>query len=199
MKAKARRPYHHGDLREKLLAAGEQALAEAPLANVTLREIARRAGVSHAAPKHHFASLGELLGEIAARGFERFTVSLAEGADAIAAATPRQRLFAMGQRYFAFATANPAIYGLMFGKRDQCELTPHLAQAAQGAWQQLETAVSAIVGPEQAELNALLVFSTVHGYATLKLEKRLPPHAVGAESETHLLHGMLAGLKTHHD
>lgn len=199
MKAKARRPYHHGDLREKLLAAGEQALAETPLANVTLREIARRAGVSHAAPKHHFSSLGELLGEIAARGFERFVISLAEGADALESATPSQSLLAMGHRYFAFAAANPAIYGLMFGKRDQCELTPHLSEAAQGAWQQLETAVSAIVGPEQAERNALLVFSTVHGYATLKLEKRLPPHAINAESETRLLQGMVAGLKTHHD
>ncbi len=63
-------PYHHGDLRDTLLAAAEQALAELPLQKVTLREIARRAGVSHAAPKHHFNSLGQLLGEVAARGYD---------------------------------------------------------------------------------------------------------------------------------
>ena len=64
------RPYHHGDLREQLLLAGEQALLEIPIDDVSLREIARRAGVSHAAPKHHFASMADLLGEIAARGFQ---------------------------------------------------------------------------------------------------------------------------------
>ena len=76
-----KKPYHHGELREALLAAGEAALGDLSPENVSLREIARRAGVSHAAPKHHFQTLGNLLGEIAARGFNRFVESLQTAAD----------------------------------------------------------------------------------------------------------------------
>ena len=107
------KPYHHGDLREQLLRAGEQALAEMPVEQVSLREIARRAGVSHAAPKHHFASMGELLGEIAARGFVKFVASLDEAAKNSTTQTAEQRLLAMGWAYLRFAEANPAIYALM--------------------------------------------------------------------------------------
>ena len=195
MTGKAKRPYHHGDLREQLLAAGEAALADGPVAGVTLRDIARRAGVSHAAPKHHFSSLGQLLGEIAARGFERFTQSLGEGADSIPTGTAEQRLIAMGRRYFAFAETHPAVYGLMFGKRDACEVTPHLSAAAGGAWMQLETAVAAVVGEARAKIAALLVFSAVHGYSMLKLEKRIPPAATTVANEEVFLHSLIAGLK----
>ena len=107
------KPYHHGDLRDALLTAGEGALADLPLAEVSLREIARRAGVSHAAPKHHFGTLGELLGEFAARGFDQFVQTLATAADQASEQTPADRMHAMMRAYLRFADAQPAVYGLM--------------------------------------------------------------------------------------
>jgi len=176
MSADEKRPYHHGDLREALLAAAEAALAELPLEEVSLREIARRADVSHAAPKHHFSSLGNLLGEVAALGFERFVAALAEAADRGPDQSPPARLQAMARAYLRFSASNPAVYGLMFGKKEQVERTPHLVMAMMAAWEQLETQVAAIVGSQRAVYGATLVWSTVHGLSTLKLDGRLPPH-----------------------
>jgi len=74
--------YHHGDLREALLEAAEALLREEGVPGLTLRACARRAGVSHAAPKHHFADLSELLSAVAARGFDRLTVALVDAREA---------------------------------------------------------------------------------------------------------------------
>lgn len=194
VRKKAKRPYHHGDLRDELLQAGEAALAELPPQDVTLREIARRAGVSHAAPKHHFATLGELLAEIAARGFERFVSELAAAADAALPQDPQQRLRAMGRQYLEFARRNPAIYGLMFGSRDQCGATQHLREASAAAWLQLRQAVAAIVGEDKAVAAALLVFSTVHGYAMLQVRGRNPPEAQAVNPEEQMMRMLMQGL-----
>jgi AcrR family transcriptional regulator len=194
MPKRARKPYHHGDLREQLVAAGELALAELPVADVTLREIARRAGVSHAAPRHHFPTLGHLLAEIAARGFERFVADLADAADQVEGEGDAARLAAMSDRYIRFAAENPAVYGLMFGKSGQCVRTPHLAEAAGAAWQQLVGGVTPLVGASRATAAATLVFSTVHGYSMLRLEGRHPPELAGAATRDSMLQMMMNGL-----
>ncbi len=191
----SKKPYHHGDLREQLLIAGEQALAEMPIEAVSLREIARRAGVSHAAPKHHFASMGDLLGEIAARGFVKFVSALDGASRQTAVQTPEGRLMAMGWAYLRFAEANPAIYALMFGKIDRMVVTPHIVQSSIAAWMQLENAVAAIVGPARAASVAVYVWSSVHGLSMLKAEHRLPPHLTLHAAEENTLRMMLAGLK----
>jgi AcrR family transcriptional regulator len=194
MPGRAKKPYHHKDLAEALIAAGEAAMAEMPPEEVSLREIARRAGVSHAAPKHHFPTLGDLLGEIAARGFEKFVKTLDEAANRAPDQSPPARLQAMGRAYLRYAQANPAIYGLMFGKREQCAVTPHLAQASLTAWSQLETAVAAIIGPVKAVNGAVMVWSTVHGLAMLMLERRLPPHISPHSAMEEVSRLMIAGL-----
>jgi AcrR family transcriptional regulator len=186
--------YHHGDLHEKLLTAGEEALAEIPIEEVSLREIARRAGVSHAAPKHHFPTMGHLLGEIAARGFVNFTKSLAEAADGSADQSAEARLLAMGRAYFRFAERNPAAYRLMFGTRDQCVMTPHLVEASFAAWNQLHEAVAAITGPHRANAGAMHIWSSVHGLSMLKLAQRLPPDLLLHNVEEQKLRMMMAGL-----
>jgi AcrR family transcriptional regulator len=186
--------YHHGDLREKLLEAGEEALAEMPVAQVSLREIARRAGVSHAAPKHHFPTMGHLLGEIAARGFANFIKALAEAADEAPEQTPQARLMAMGRAYFRFAEDHPAAYSLMFGGRDQCVMTPHLVDASLAAWNQLVEAVAAVSGPVKANAAALHVWSSVHGLSMLKLAHRVPPEILLHNVEEQKLRMMLAGV-----
>jgi AcrR family transcriptional regulator len=190
-----KKPYHHGDLREKLLQAGEAALSEMPIEAVSLREIARRAGVSHAAPKHHFATMGDLLGEIAARGFAKFVATLDEASRQTAVQTPEGRLMAMGWAYLRFAEANAAVYALMFGKIDQVAMTPSMVQHSMAAWSQLENAVAAITGQNHAPNGALHVWSSVHGLSMLKAERRLPPHLTLHAAEENTLRMMIAGLK----
>jgi AcrR family transcriptional regulator len=172
----AKKPYHHGDLREALVAAAESALGEMPLETVSLRDIARRAGVTHAAPKHHFATLGDLFAEVAARGYERFVATLAAAANKNIDQSPPARLQAMFPAYLDFAIANPAAYGLMFGKRNGVSSTPHLAQASQAAWAQLEQHVAAVATSQHAVQGALLVWSFCHGAAMLILNRNLPFH-----------------------
>lgn len=192
-----KKPYHTGDLREKLLLAGEQALAEIPVEAVSLREIARRAGVSHAAPKHHFGSMGDLLGEIAARGFQKFVETLDEASKQTAVQSPEGRLMAMGWAYLRFAEANPAIYALMFGKVDRMAMTPSMVRWSMAAWAQLEGAVLALIGPARAGSGALHVWSSVHGLSMLKAERRVPPHLTLHAAEENLLRMMVAGLSEH--
>jgi AcrR family transcriptional regulator len=171
----ALKAYHHGDLYQTLLNVGEQALNEMPLEEVTWREIARRAGVSHAAPKHHFASLGHLLAEIAARGFQRFMSALAEAATSSADQKPAARLMAMGRAYFHFAQANPAAYQLMFGQREPMVMTPSLIDASFESWEQMVAAVRAITGHARAATGAMHVWSSLHGLSLLRLAQRVPP------------------------
>lgn len=187
--------YHHGDLHAQLLNAGEQALGEMVVERVTLREIARRAGVSHAAPKHHFPSLGHLLAEIAARGYQRFIKALDEAADAVNDQSPTSRLTAMGRAYYRFAENNPAAYQLMFGQREPMVMTPNFVNASYAAWAQLVAAATAVTGESQAEAAALHVWSSVHGLATLKLACRVPPDLPWHHIEEQTLHMMLKGLK----
>lgn len=195
MPASPQKPYHHGDLREQLLLAGEQALLEMPIDDVSLREIARRAGVSHAAPKHHFASMADLLGEIAARGFQKFVVALGSAAENSKSQTAEDRLYAMGRAYLRFADENSAVYGLMFGQVIKMSMTPALTMSAYEAWSQLENAVAQITGASRASVGATYVWSSVHGLSMLKSARRLPPHVSLHAVEEDNLRMMIAGLR----
>ena len=152
-----RKAYHHGDLREALIAAGTDIIESDGLSAFTLRECARRAGVSHAAPRNHFESIDDLIAEIAARGFEAFHAQLDAAARAVAA-SPDERLCAMGRAYVAFALARPGVYGLMFRMGHAAKPTAHLDQAARAAWEQLVQAVQATIGSSRADLQASAAF-----------------------------------------
>ena len=195
MHATTQKPYHHGDLREQLLLAGEQALLEIPIDSVSLREIARRAGVSHAAPKHHFASMADLLGEIAARGFQKFVSALGSAAEESQIQTAEDRLHAMGRAYLRFADENSAVYGLMFGQVVKMSMTPALTKSSYEAWTQLEKAVAQVTGALRAPIAATHVWSSVHGLSMLKSARRLPPHVSLHAVEEDNLRMMIAGLK----
>jgi AcrR family transcriptional regulator len=111
--------YHHGNLRESLLLAAEATLAQRGVHGTKLRDVAKAAGVSHAAPYHHFASLNELLAAVAERGF----IALGDAMEhASSAADPQERLLQIGQAYVHCAQAQPARFRLMFA--------PQLTQAA---------------------------------------------------------------------
>jgi AcrR family transcriptional regulator len=171
------KPYHHGDLYETLVKAGTALLIAEGLDHFTLRETARRAGVSHAAPKNHFASVEDLLCEIAARGFEQFVSELEAEADANPSQLPDDRLISMGHAYVRFARSNPQIYHLMFRQSQDFSKTEHLQKASSAAWVQLEDAVKAVIGAgrQDAKARAAHVWALVHGIASLIIDRRLPP------------------------
>jgi AcrR family transcriptional regulator len=171
-------PYHHGALREALLAAAEGILAEQGVEGFTLRECARRAGVSHAAPAHHFKDAQGLLTELAARGFERMLALMQAGPAAGAGADPTARLGAAGRAYVRFALENRALFQLMFRQDRLDRGSERLRDAGTAAFDQLQSALAAALAahgvvPADFPARLLLAWSTVHGFATLLLEQRL--------------------------
>jgi len=114
MKKTVRPAYHHGDLRNSLLAAAEALLMEKGVAALSLREVAKATGVSHAAPYRHFRDKAALVEALAATGFKR----LQHGCEQAAlrhANDPARQLTEAGMAYLLFATEKPAIVHLMFG------------------------------------------------------------------------------------
>src|SRR6201991_1831635 len=106
------RPYHHGDLRRAIVRAALEILSETQSLEFSLRELARRAGVSHNAPYKHFAEKRELLAAVSAAGFEALTKRM--GAEAAKLDHPRAQLFAVLRAYVHYGVENPALYRLMF-------------------------------------------------------------------------------------
>src|SRR5437763_8393622 len=104
------RPYHHGDLRRAIVRAALEILSETQSVDFSLRELARRAGVSHNAPYKHFAEKGELLAAVSAAGFELLTTRIANQIARIA--NPRAQLFMILRTYIQFGVENPALYRL---------------------------------------------------------------------------------------
>ena len=174
-RAKAEKPYHHGELREALVAAGRKLLEEKGLRSFTLRECARRAQVSHAAPAHHFVSIDDLLAEIATRGYHDLTAAMTaegrrSGGDAAA------RLVGQGVGYMAFAAANPVLFQLMFSREANHFETPALAAAAKSAYHLHREAVEAVIPQASGDVKERMVdfaWAAVHGFITLVLEGQL--------------------------
>lgn len=169
---KAASPYHHGDLRRALLDAAFEILkAEGPSA-LSLREVARRAGVSHQAPYHHFASRAHLLAALAAEGFEQLAESLVRVQ--AAATEPVQRMQDTGVEYVMFASRNPERFRLMFGAElGTRDPYPDLDAAAKHVF---ELMVRPFGGKPQATAHTsdravvLTLWSTVHGLAALAVD-----------------------------
>jgi AcrR family transcriptional regulator len=168
-------PYHHGDLRKQLIAAAEDIILERGVDGFTLREAARRAGVSPAAPAHHFGDARGLLSEVALMGFQEFGDALIE-ADKRGGSDPNQRLYEQGLAYVNFAMKNPARFQLMFSP-GKCDMGyKNLGEVADRSFQVLESAVRAASGLEPTDkmtpdANGLLMamWSLVHGFAHLGL------------------------------
>lgn len=167
--ADTRRSYHHGDLRSALLAAAEAELAERGIEAFSLRQVARRAGVSHAAPAHHFGDARGLLTALAADGFHRFLATQARREEQ-ADADPVSQLVAAGLGYIDFAMERPALFRLLFGS-DQPDFTdPALDGASTAAYRHLHDQVAAVGGDDVA---AASVWAMAHGLADLLSNGRL--------------------------
>ena len=178
--------YHHGDLRAALLEAAAAALAEHGVSGLSLRDCARRAGVSHAAPYRHFASKEELLGAIAGQGFLWLHQA---GLDAMAPLSDAEaRLDAYGHAYVRFALAHPQHFRLMF--TSECAFAAPTAEDQQqdGAYALLREAASAVAGPGvDPDVAAVSYWSRPHGLALLLLDGRIPAARVATEAVLHAL------------
>lgn len=168
------KPHHHGNLRETLIEAGLTLLRENGVDGLSIRKVAALAGVSHAAPAHHFASLSDLRTAVIAAGYRDFgdmmlhEIAQAEqGMDSIA---PRARILAAMRGYVAFAALNPALFQMMFGGAKRNENDPDLHAAAEASMDVLRDICAPIIhGPGGAVTNELMIWSLVHGFASLAL------------------------------
>ncbi|KQQ11765.1 TetR family transcriptional regulator [Methylobacterium sp. Leaf123] len=159
--------YHHGDLREALVAAGLSILEEGgDPASLGLRETARRAGVSAMAPYRHFPDKDALLAAVAIVGFERLRAAL-EAADRGGAG--REALYAQGAAYVAFACAQPGLFRLMFGGA-RSERPQALCEASAAAYAVLAERVATLVPGAAAADEALRSWAIVHGIAALVID-----------------------------
>jgi AcrR family transcriptional regulator len=172
-----RRPYHHGNLREALLQGALRAIAELGPAAFTLREVARRAGVSHNAPYRHFRDKDALLAAVAAQGFRELTRAMREAGERQPKAL--DRLKQSGLAYVAFALRRPEHFTVMFDAPVRGSKDPEYAQASQEAFNTLVNYIrncqeeGQLPGGNTLE-RALYAWSLVHGIAKLVIAGRLP-------------------------
>jgi AcrR family transcriptional regulator len=172
-------PYHHGALRDALLEAAERVLERDGLSGLTLRAVAREAGVSHAAPTHHFGDLTGLVSELAAIGFRQFNAAMA--AAGAVGTSPIEKALARAKAYVAYAQAHPGMYGLMF-RTERLDMTrPSLCEAANASFAGLAGAIGASRQEQISEAALSLAqaadiaraWSLVHGFTMLLLDGRL--------------------------
>jgi AcrR family transcriptional regulator len=156
-----------------LLDVTTELLAAQGLEGLSLRRIARRAGVSHGAPLRHYPSLAALLSEVAARGFHMLSEAIEKAASQLApGAGPLARLAAAGRGYVELAVANPGLFALMFRPESLDAENPRLVQASAESFERLVSHVRAAQDagwhPERdTRVLAGCTWASVHGLATL--------------------------------
>lgn len=194
--------YHHGNLRAALLDSALEVLTESGVAGFSMREAARRAGVSQSAPKHHFGDARGLLGALATCAYHDLcdrleALPFAEGDD------PRERVLLLAKEYVSFAQENRALFDLMWRTTQFDVEDPDLAaakhralgildQGLRGGDRQLPNKTDAALLPSYA------VWSLVHGYTGLALEGAIDDGA-GDPSTSELLPAMLRLLDVRSD
>ncbi len=167
-------PYHHGDLRALLVRVGRDMLERDGLRGFSLRALARAAGVSHAAPVHHFRNLSTLLAACAADGYRELSDAL-EAARA-AEPEPRGTLGEMAAVYLHFAERHPVLFHLMFDRQSLAERTPEFGAEAHRAYELLCTAVRAAARPGDAaafDQAVNTVWGLIHGMSVLSIEGQI--------------------------
>lgn len=188
--------YHHGDLRRALIDTALAMVTEEGAWNFTLREVARRAGVSHAAPYNHFDDKSALLAEVAALGFEALRQTLEAAARGQRSA--RQAFAGIAAAYVRFGVEHPAHYRLMFGAELADKARHPTLQAAGDAAFAVLTSVlergqaSGQVRRGPARDQALAAWSLVHGLTTLMIDQRVS--FLGVSTGEAERHARLAGM-----
>jgi AcrR family transcriptional regulator len=176
------RRYHHGDLRAALLTRAEETLREKGPAALSLRELARDLGVSHAAPSRHFKDKQALLDGLALLGFDRLGAALDASQEGVGTAFA-DRLDALARTYVGFATANAELLDIMYSVKHDPSASEDLVRASQqmalltlGVIAEGQRAGEVREGP--AEQIGTPIFSTLHGFADLAVSRAIPDEAV---------------------
>jgi AcrR family transcriptional regulator len=168
--------YHHGDLRRALVDVSVELVEADGAAALSLREVARRLGVSHAAPGHHFADRSALLAAVAARGFEELADAMQRASES--AGCGADRLNATGVGYVEFAARHPLLFRAMFGAEiagvtGDAELARATARAFDVLVSAVREALGASADPARVRVTITAAWSLVHGLATLFIDDKL--------------------------
>lgn len=187
------KPYHHGDLRRALVIAAHAILERDGPSALTLRATAREAGVSPAAPYHHFKDKDQLLLAIGRLGFDNLKQALA------AAARPAQghdRLAALGMAYVAFAQAHPALYRVMYDCARRADGMPDGEhEGDEGGFRLVKDAIAEAAGEAMSEVDvhlaAIASWCAVHGLAEMSGFAEFQPLKAALGGEEAFLRGVL--------
>lgn len=172
------RSYHHGDLKVALLDAVEQVVRERGVGHVSLRAVARRVGVTHAASAHHFENKAGLLTAFATQGYMQLAGAVLTAIDEAQAVDGPAVLEAVGRGYVRFALANPGRFEVMFRLDFLNANDPEFVAASEGAYSLLVITISrceseGFLGSRDPEIVAVSAWSMVHGLAALWISGRL--------------------------
>jgi AcrR family transcriptional regulator len=195
----ADRRYHHGDLRRTVIETAMGMLLEDKGWQFTLREVARRAGVSHAAPYKHFPDKAALLAEMALLGFDKLRQVLT-AAKPGRPRTLRDEFFAMARAYVRFGTSNPALYRLMFSAEAGKGADVHLNERALAAFgvviELLERGqTEGALRKRDLRGQATACWAQMHGITLLTIDGLLLPEKVGPNALDNALVTLLEGLE----
>ncbi|MFG2354174.1 TetR/AcrR family transcriptional regulator [Streptomyces sp. NPDC048521] len=190
------RRYHHGDLRAALLTAAERTLRERGAGALSLRELAREIGVSHAAPGRHFKDKQALLDALALAGYERLAAALESADDPGQPLEPR--LAGLAKAYVGFAVENATLLELMFTRKHDPDASAQLAEVVDrsvGSIMRLVADAQArgeIVAGDPERIT-LVAASSLHGLAAFAANGSIPPEQVLTGLDEHV-HHLLTGL-----
>lgn len=199
MTNQADRPYHHGDLRRTVIDTALAMLHEEKNWQFTLREVARRAGVSHAAPYKHFPDKASLLAELALIGFDRLREALVAAQPASPAGL-REAFFPVARAYLAFGNDNPALYRLMFGADAGQPSDVHLSQRALSTFAILTDFLArgqtaGLIRKRPIPGQAAACWAGLHGLTMLTIDGLLLQEKVGDDAVAAALTTLLEGIE----
>ena len=173
--------YHHGSLRDALVESARALIEHAPVADLSLREVARQAGVSHNAPYHHFADRTELLRTLSAIGMRELLA--AQVAAAATVDDPRERLIAVGIAYADYAVAHPNAFALVFDPEYCIPGSP--TDESGPLIEENQRMLAALVAEAEPSLDehgatalGAALWATVHGLAELVSTGHLPVEVI---------------------
>ncbi|MFE1315931.1 TetR/AcrR family transcriptional regulator [Streptomyces sp. NPDC058755] len=192
------RPYHHGDLRAALLKSAERTLREKGVGALSLRELARDIGVSHAAPGRHFKDKQALLDALALDGYERLNQALGAAAEQ-PGLTLEQRMTALARAYLGFAVENPELLELMFARKHDPDSSAQLAAAVDeslGSFARMmaDAQERGEIIQGDPERLTMVAAASLHGLAALIASCALEAEEALAGLDEHV-HLLLHGLK----
>ena len=191
------RPYHHGNLRQALLRAAEATLEARGVQELSLRELSRELGVSHASPQRHFATKQDLIDALAIRGFEQLSSVVGKAAEA-RGQDFNARLTKAAFAYVGFALKHPALFALMFEAKRRPGMQPELKTALIAAFSHIPKILKEgqeagkIIAGDPDRL-ALTLGAALHGLVAMSIEGKIRGVALKAivpETVRHVLNGL---------